>query len=236
MRHSLLDDRIYVETAEGVVLSAVLADPLSRAYALIIDVLLILGLLFVCLFIAAFLPDIYVAQGFFLLMYFLLMWGYFFFCEWRFSGRTLGKKMMNLQVVGADLLPVGVSQAAWRNVLRYVDFMPAFFACGMLSVLISGKNQRVGDWLAGTVVIFRQEPQLPQQALAAGEATPPLWRLSRAEQRIIMDFAHYAQQHQLERAIELSEPFAALLPECSGEQRVARLIAYARYLQGAAKA
>lgn len=232
MQKSLLDDRMVVQTAEGVALSAVLADPLSRAYALIVDVIILIVLFFCGALLAFFLPDVRVAQGFLLILYFVLVWGYFFICEWRFSGMTLGKKAFNLQVVGANLLPVSASQAAWRNVLRYIDFMPFGFALGLLAMLLSGNNRRIGDYMAGTVVIFRHSPVLRKNRLSVGQALAPPWRLSREEQRSLIAFAHYAEQHHVARAVELSEPFAALLPECSPEERVARLVAYGRYLQG----
>ena len=78
--------------------------------------------------------------------------------EWLCAGATPGKRWCNLQVIGADLMPLSAAQAAWRNVLRYLDWLPAFFAVGTLALLVSPKNQRLGDWMAGTVVIFRKAP------------------------------------------------------------------------------
>lgn len=228
----LLDDALYVETPEGVQLVAVLADPLSRAQALLCDVLIITASLFVLGFVLALISPGLAAQGIFLALAFLLIWGYFFCFEWLWRGVTPGKRWLNLQVISADLMPLSLPQAAWRNVLRYLDWLPACFGVGALALTLSPKNQRLGDWMAGTVVIFRQPPQARPRTLQAGEVAPPPWRLSRQEQRVLMDFAAYADAHHEERLLELSAPLAAKMPDCPPRERVALLRAWGRYLRG----
>lgn len=229
----LLDDALYVETPEGVQLVAVLADPLSRAQALLCDVLLIVAGVFVLAFLSAWLfGGGAAARGIFLALTFVLIWGYFFLFEWLCAGATPGKRWCNLQVIGADLMPLSAAQAAWRNVLRYLDWLPAFFAVGTLALLVSPRNQRLGDWMAGTVVIFRKAPAPAARVLQPGEVLLPPWRLSRQEQRVLMDFAAYADAHREERLVELSAPLAAKLPDCDGRERVRLLRAWGRFLRG----
>ena len=229
----LLDDALYVETPEGVQLVAVLADPLSRAQALLCDVLLIVAGVFVLAFLSAWLfGGGAAARGIFLALAFVLVWGYFFLFEWLWRGVTPGKRALNLQVISADLMPLSAAQAAWRNVLRYLDWLPGFFGVGALALVLSPKNQRLGDWMAGTVVIFRRAPQMAVRPLQPGEVSPPPWRLSRQEQRVLMDFAAYADAHHEARLVELSAPLAVKMPDCDARERVQRLRAWGRYLRG----
>ena len=228
----LLDDALYVETPEGVQLVAVLADPLSRAQAFLCDALIIVASLVVLAFLRAWISPGAAGLGIFLALAFLLIWGYFFYFEWLWRGVTPGKRWLNLQVISADLMPLSMTQAAWRNVLRYLDWLPAFFGIGALALTLSPKNQRLGDWMAGTVVIFRQPPQARLRTLQAGEVAPPPWRLARHEQRVLMDFAAYADSHHEERLLELSAPLAEKMPDCTPRERVTLLRAWGRYLRG----
>ena len=169
----LLDDALYVETPEGVQLAAVLADPLSRAQALLLDVLIIAASLYVLAVLLSLVSAGLASQGIFTALAFVLVWGYFFLFEWLWRGVTPGKRALNLQVISADLMPLLVAQAAWRNVLRYLDWLPGFFGVGALALVLSPKNQRLGDWMAGTVVIFRRAPQMAVRPLQPGEVSPP---------------------------------------------------------------
>ncbi len=227
----LLDDTLTINTPEGVEISAVLASPVSRGWALLLDLLIMVLLFLGLIWVSSRLPE-GVGLGFFLASAFVVFWGYFFLFEWLNSGVTPGKKALNLRVISQDITPPTFAQCAWRNVLRYLDFMPGMFGVGMISMMISPRNQRIGDWMAGTVVVWRDPPKVTLPVLAAGEAYPPPWRLSRQEQRTLMAFADYAHDHHLERLIELSEPLAPLLPKISGAQRVNELLAWARWLNG----
>jgi uncharacterized RDD family membrane protein YckC len=72
-------------------------------------------------------------------------------CE-LLSGRTIGKVIVGLQVVAADGKPARVGQILVRNLLRVVDIFP-LLPLGFL-IVVSPMKQRVGDLLAGTIVII----------------------------------------------------------------------------------
>lgn len=78
--------------------------------------------------------------------------GYHTLLEWR-SGRTLGKRLVAIRVVQADGDPLTFRAALYRNVLRLVDWLPMFYVVGILGVLTSDAKQRLGDRLAGTLVV-----------------------------------------------------------------------------------
>lgn len=85
--------------------------------------------------------------GFFILAmaYYILMEGYL--------GQTLGKMLLGIKVVREDTGEVpGIRAAAIRSVLRIVDGLFSYLVA-FVTVLISGKNQRLGDMAAHTLVV-----------------------------------------------------------------------------------
>lgn len=110
---------------------------------------------------------------------FLIISGYFAFFEWIWSGQTPGKRWLKLRVIREDGRPVTFWEAAVRNLLRSFDMMPApFYSIGLISVFISGSDQRVGDLVAGTVVVREREAEAPAfaQVFAAPISDPALRR------------------------------------------------------------
>jgi len=97
-----------------------------------------------------------------IIVIFLLLSGYFAFFEWLWSGQTPGKKWLKLRVIREDGRPITFFEAAVRNLLRDFDIMPApFYSIGLISVFISSKDQRIGDMVAGTVVVREREAEAP---------------------------------------------------------------------------
>jgi uncharacterized RDD family membrane protein YckC len=93
---------------------------------------------------------------------FLILSGYFAFFEWIWNGQTPGKRWLKLRVIREDGRPVTFWEAAIRNLLRTFDMMPApFYSIGLISVFVSSSDQRVGDMIAGTVVVREREAEAP---------------------------------------------------------------------------
>jgi len=93
---------------------------------------------------------------------FLIVSGYFAFFEWLWSGQTPGKRWLKLRVIREDGRPVTFWEATVRNLLRSLDMMPApFYSIGLISVFSSSRDQRVGDFVAGTVVVREREAEAP---------------------------------------------------------------------------
>lgn len=102
---------------------------------------------------------------------FLIVSGYFAFFEWIWNGQTPGKRWLKLRVIREDGRPVTFWEASVRNLLRSFDMMPApFYSIGLISVFVSSRDQRVGDMVAGTVVVREREAEAP--AFAQVFATP----------------------------------------------------------------
>ena len=93
---------------------------------------------------------------------FLIVSGYFAFFEWLWRGQTPGKRWLKLRVIREDGRPVTFWEATVRNLLRTFDMMPTpFYSVGLISVFVSGIDQRVGDLVAGTVVVREREAEAP---------------------------------------------------------------------------
>ena len=117
-----------------------------------------------------------------IIVLFLIVSSYFAFFEWIWSGQTPGKRWLKLRVIREDGRPVTFWEAAVRNLLRSFDMMPVpFYSIGLISVFISSRDQRVGDLVAGTVVVREREAEAPAfaQVFAAPVSDPALRRSSR---------------------------------------------------------
>jgi len=110
---------------------------------------------------------------------FLLISGYFAIFEWLWNGQTPGKRWLKLRVIREDGRPITFFEAAVRNLLRDFDIMPfPFYSIGLISVFASSKDQRVGDMVAGTVVVREREAEAPAfaQVFASPVSDPALRR------------------------------------------------------------
>jgi len=174
-------DKLIIETPEQTVLEFPLAGIGSRALALAIDTLLqiafliALGLIAGIISYEGFLPRLGKQYVYAILIFiaFLSQFGYFAFFEAIWNGRTPGKKWIHLRVITDSGRPVGAQEAILRNLMRIVDSLPSLYATGIITSLISPQNKRVGDYLAGTVVI--QEKSAPaDRSLWDAAPTPVL--------------------------------------------------------------
>ena len=87
------------------------------------------------------------------LLYAILAFAYFTLLEGQ-RGQTLGKMLLGIKVVREDNGEVpGLGAAAIRTVLRIIDALPFAYLVGFISILISSKNQRLGDMAANTLVV-----------------------------------------------------------------------------------
>lgn len=153
-----VDTRVVVETPEGVDFQFVIAGPGTRAYAWLIDMLLkfgilaVLGTLFSLLEVFSDYGENF-AQGMMLLASFLMDWFYGSLFEAWMNGQTPGKKSAGLRVVRTNGTPVDVTSAIGRNFLRTADMLPLFYTCGLISMLMTRRMQRLGDLVFDTMVI-----------------------------------------------------------------------------------
>lgn len=92
---------------------------------------------------------------------FLVIWGYFTLFEAFWNGQTPGKLVMKLRVIKDSGRQVTFFEALSRNLLRFVDYMPALYLVGVITMLCTKRNQRLGDLAAGTIVVHERTDEQP---------------------------------------------------------------------------
>jgi len=172
-------DKLTIETPEQTSLEFPLAGIGSRFLAIAADTLLQLAAMWVLgmILIAAAISMRILASSdraglwsvaIFILAAFFVQFGYFALFEALWNGQTPGKRWTHLRVIKDSGRPITAYDAILRNLLRIVDSLPTFYATGLITMLISSQNKRVGDYAAGTVVVHEK----PLQAVASIWNTP----------------------------------------------------------------
>lgn len=166
------DDRITIVTPEGIDLELTLAGVGSRAIAAIIDAaikLVLITAVIVAFFGGTTLFDstfretadpfdaFLIGVAISVVIIFVVNFFYDVLFETLASGRTPGKRMTGLRVVRTGGGSVGFTASAIRNLLRIVDVLPTAYGVGIISVVVSSKNQRLGDMVAGTLVVRERQ-------------------------------------------------------------------------------
>jgi len=81
-----------------------------------------------------------------------LAFGYHTVFEWLF-GKTIGKRLVRIRVTDTDGSSLTLGRSLIRNLLRPVDMLPVLYLVGVVGMVVSDRQQRVGDRLAGTTVV-----------------------------------------------------------------------------------
>ncbi|UCF91363.1 MAG: RDD family protein [Desulfobacterales bacterium] len=161
--HHAKTNILTIKTPEGIVFSLGLAGPVVRFMAWSVDMASIAVIICVLNFFFGLLGiisrDLAVAAN--LLGYFVISIGYGIFTEWYWQGQTLGKRLLRLRVMDEQGLRLQISQIIVRNLLRFVDGLPAFYCVGGLACLISRRAQRLGDFAANTIVVRSPRIDVP---------------------------------------------------------------------------
>ena len=162
--------QITLQTPESVELEFTLAGIGNRAYALIIDYivlgLILAGVLITWAFLSFQLLDVIESllgnsgptQPWLILILLLISFfidvGYFIFFEVLWQGQTPGKRYVKIRVIRDDGRPVSLPQATLRALLRPVDDI---FFLGVFLIILGKREKRLGDWVAGTLVIQEEQ-------------------------------------------------------------------------------
>lgn len=218
----MLDDELIIETPERVELHYVLANVGNRFLAAAIDHLIQSLAVVVVLLAALALSNwqLFASAGVWTLALmvlgiFALDWGYFTAFETLWSGQTPGKRIMRLRVVREDGRPVRFFEVFVRNVLRLtVDLQPfGSYAIGVVSIIFSTRSKRVGDFVAGTVVVKERATEAPSLEEIIKVSEIEQQRIERttpapfaADTRRLSDREIRAVESFLKRRFELVEP------------------------------
>lgn len=177
------DDRVTIATPEGLDLEIVLAGLGSRFGATLLDLTIQFGAIIALAMALGLGGDSgYVIAAYFVLV-FLVLFAYDIVFETWNQGRTIGKIAAGIRVVRANGQPINFLTSAVRNLIRIVDFLPAFYTIGMIAVVLTPKNQRLGDLAANTYVVRERRARAPVPARgwappATAEAPFMTWDVS----------------------------------------------------------
>ncbi|HTZ59418.1 MAG TPA: RDD family protein [Acidobacteriaceae bacterium] len=96
-----------------------------------------------------------------LLIPFLLQWGYFTLFEAFWRGQTPGKRLLQLRVIQQSGRPIGLFESMGRNLVRVIDMLPVFYVLGAICIFTTRRQQRLGDMVAGTIVVHSVPAEKP---------------------------------------------------------------------------
>jgi len=206
----MLDDELVIETPERVELHYVLANVGNRFLAAAIDHLLQAAALVAVVLVIGSASSWQFFKGagvwtvaIAVLVAFAIIWGYFVAFETLWSGQTPGKRIMKLRVIREDGRPVRFFEAFVRNLLRMIVDLSPFpsYAIGVVAIMFSPRSKRIGDFVAGTVVVKERATEAPSLV--------EIVRISDIEQRRIEQVAPFQADTRLlaEQDIEAIETF-----------------------------
>ena len=142
----------------------------SRFIALLVDYLIWgAGLVVLIVLGIALLPALHTfnrisaqwAEAIVIFIVFVVNWGYFTLFEAFWNGRTPGKRVAKIRVIQRSGRSIGLVESMARNLVRYVDQLPFFYAVGVIAMFVTRQHQRLGDLAAGTLVVRDSEPDSP---------------------------------------------------------------------------
>ena len=210
------DYRYQIETPEQIALDYDIAGIGTRAIAALIDSIILSAMLTAVIFGGTFIAGAVgtVVQGtgggsiipmliiaMLVVAVFAIFSGYFILFETLWQGQTPGKRSANLRVIKVGGYPIGFYDAAIRNLVRIVDFLPVYYGFGVATMLIDGRSRRLGDLAAGTLVVkerqdlsaLRLESSAPRSAFTpqtptGSGAIPNLSRLTAHDHGVLRNY------------------------------------------------
>lgn len=193
MSDSHFENLLTIVTPEGLQLELVVAGVGSRVAARAIDSI-IQGVTIIALMLVFFAAsdegDGAFSSGFGSAILIGLIFVVLFLSDALFElilkGQTIGKRATGLRVVDASGAAATPMSIIVRNIVRIVDFLPSGYLIGLVSMIVSSKTQRLGDFAAHTIVIrerkgnaSRVEQSFDAVRLSAPRELVALWDVSR---------------------------------------------------------
>lgn len=162
MQPAAIDTVLEIDTPEHLAFRTRIAGPGRRMFAWLIDLLVRGAILLILMIIPASFGIAGmsgIGTGLTLLGLFILDWGYYVACEVLTGGRSPGKIALKLRVVRTNGLPITWRESVLRNLIRAADialFPPYFLILGPFVMALDEKFRRLGDFVAGTVVVIEE--------------------------------------------------------------------------------
>jgi uncharacterized RDD family membrane protein YckC len=168
-------DQLNIETPEQVDLRFPIAGLGSRFLAVLTDSTIQCAVLFLMIFAFALIfgsarrtaagaPSDTAVKWFIaaiVLFYFLLYWGYYSLFEAFWNGQTPGKRLLKIRVIKDSGRQITLFEALARNLLRIIDWLPTLYLVGVITMLCNKEQKRLGDLVAGTIVVHERSDEQP---------------------------------------------------------------------------
>lgn len=224
---TLPEETLDIQTPENVVFGYQVAGIGSRFLASLVDTIIIGLLQFVVLILLILVLRVVDGSGVanqlsawlvavLGLIAAVFYWGYYVFFEMLWNGQSPGKRWVGLRVIRADGTPITLSESLIRNLARIVDFLPAAYGVGIVTMFIDKQSRRLGDLAAGTLVV-QDHASLSLQDLSAKRAAAlgpqglpksvvdgfPVERLTNNDLSMIEDFLRRREQLTHREALAL---------------------------------
>lgn len=158
------DEFLSIDTPENVIFGYEVVGIGSRFMAALVDTAIIVVLQIVAnltlVLVLVNLLEVDTGAGWvtavFGLISFVLLWGYYIFFEMLWNGQTPGKRLTGLRVLRTNGTPITLTESIIRNLIRIIDFLPAFYGLGVVVMFVNAQSRRLGDLAAGTLVVRDQ--------------------------------------------------------------------------------
>ncbi len=155
-------ENIGIETTQNVDINFRIASLGDRVLAQLLDSLILSGYIFLSIFLWIYLLDNFNNSSFFpsvaiIIILYLPVFLYDFLCEVFLNGQSLGKKIMKTKVVKIDGSQPGIGSYFLRWILKPIEIYMTYGSVALVTILINGKGQRLGDLAANTTVIKIKE-------------------------------------------------------------------------------
>ena len=226
---TLPEETLDIQTPENVAFGYQVAGIGSRFLATLLDTIIVVLLQVAVLIVLALIINIFDGSAFadqlsawiiaiFGLIASLFYWGYYVFFEMLWNGQSPGKRWVGLRVIRIDGTPITLSESLIRNLARLVDFLPAAYGIGVITMFIDKQSRRLGDLAAGTLVVQDRAP-ISIQSLSVKRTVNlgmqgltkisldgfPVERLTDNDLRLIEDFLmrRYQLTHRESLAVQI---------------------------------
>ena len=120
-------------------------------------------------------------MAFYVILVFCVYWGYFALFEIFLKGQTPGKKYAGIRVIKDSGRPINAFEAVTRNLMRAVDSLPGFYGVGLATMMLNKQSRRLGDLVAGTIVVHEKLTKEVKPAWTAATGTEQTGIASRTD-------------------------------------------------------
>lgn len=176
-------DQLKIDTPEQIALELPLAGIGSRFLAIMIDTLIQAALYLITFLVVIltmpmgssvlnFLPRL-LGPALAIFVGFAIYWGYFAFFEILWKGQTPGKRFTGIRVIKDSGRPINAFEAIGRNLMRAVDVLPGIYGVGLVCMMCNRQSRRLGDFVAGTVVVHERPAEEARPTWDTSAETAP---------------------------------------------------------------